>query len=158
MSDYNDFLLPEPCLRMNTHFGDEYESVEFGDGTGYVKAEPTLARLGALYVELDELRDENARLRSCLTDDVENARLIMAENAKLREDLEDQEAYDQMLRDRLRQQTELRVKAEAENAKLRELCVKALEWLRWVGGITCPPEVPDEFADELRELGVEVDR
>lgn len=46
---------------------------------------------------------------------------------------------------------------DAENAKLRELCVKALEWLRWAGGITCPPEVPDEFADELRELGVEVD-
>lgn len=44
-----------------------------------------------------------------------------------------------------------------ENAKLRELCVKALEWLRWAGGITCPPEVPDEFADELRELGIEVD-
>lgn len=43
----------------------------------------------------------------------------------------------------------------AENAKLRELCVKALEWLRWAGGITCPPEVPDEFADELRELGIE---
>lgn len=47
--------------------------------------------------------------------------------------------------------------ARAENAKLHELCVKALEWLRWAGGITCPPEVPDEFADELRELGVEVD-
>lgn len=47
---------------------------------------------------------------------------------------------------------------EVENAKLQELCVKALEWLRWAGGITCPPEVPDEFADELRELGVEVDR
>lgn len=46
---------------------------------------------------------------------------------------------------------------ESDVAKLRELCVKALEWLRWAGGITCPPEVPDEFADELRELGVEVD-
>lgn len=45
----------------------------------------------------------------------------------------------------------------AENEKLRELCVKALEWLRWAGGITCPPEVPDEFANELRELGAEVD-
>ena len=44
-----------------------------------------------------------------------------------------------------------------ENTKLRKLCVKALEWLRWAGGITCPPEVPDEFADELRELGIEVD-
>lgn len=47
--------------------------------------------------------------------------------------------------------------ARDENAKLRELCVKALEWLRWAGGITCPPEVPDEFTDELRGLGVEVD-
>ena len=45
----------------------------------------------------------------------------------------------------------------AENAKLRGMCVKALEWLRWAGGITCPPEVPDEFADELRELRIEVD-
>lgn len=32
-----------------------------------------------------ELQDENARLRSCLSDDVENARMIMDENAKLRE-------------------------------------------------------------------------
>ena len=32
-----------------------------------------------------ELQDENARLRSCLSDDVENARMIMGENAKLRE-------------------------------------------------------------------------
>lgn len=44
-----------------------------------------------------------------------------------------------------------------ENERLRGLCVKALEWLRWAGGITCPPEVPDEFADSLRELGIEVD-
>jgi len=44
-----------------------------------------------------------------------------------------------------------------ENERLRGLCVKALEWLRWAGGITCPPEVPDEFADSLRKLGIEVD-
>lgn len=44
-----------------------------------------------------------------------------------------------------------------ENERLRGLCVEALEWLRWAGGITCPPEVPDEFADSLRELGIEVD-
>lgn len=45
---------------------------------------------------------------------------------------------------------------KVENERLRELCVEALGWLRWAGGITCPPEVPDEFADELRELGVGV--
>lgn len=35
--------------------------------------------------EYRALLDENARLRSCLSDDAENARMIMAENAKLRE-------------------------------------------------------------------------
>lgn len=63
MSDYNDGILPTPCLRMDTHFGDEYESVEFGDGTGYIKAAPILAKVGALHEEIDRLRDEHADLR-----------------------------------------------------------------------------------------------
>lgn len=36
-----------------------------------------------------KLQDENARLRSCLSDDAENARMIMGENAKLRELVQD---------------------------------------------------------------------
>ena len=63
MSDYNDGILPEPCLRMDTHFGGEYESIEFGDGTGYIKAAPVLAKVGALHEEIDRLRDESAELR-----------------------------------------------------------------------------------------------
>lgn len=35
--------------------------------------------------EINSLADENARLRSCLSDDAENARQIMGENAKLRD-------------------------------------------------------------------------
>ena len=66
MSDYNDGILPEPCLRMDTHFGDEYESVEFGDGTGYIKAAPVLAKVGVLHEEIDRLRDESAELRGLL--------------------------------------------------------------------------------------------
>lgn len=38
---------------------------------------------------VNELQDENARLRSCLSDDAENAKMIMAENAKLRELVKD---------------------------------------------------------------------
>ena len=68
MSDYNDGILPEPCLRMDTHFGDEYESVEFGDGTGYIKATPILAKVGALHEEIDRLRDESAELRELVQD------------------------------------------------------------------------------------------
>lgn len=66
MSDFNDGLLPTPCLRMDTHFGCEYESIEFGDGTGYIKAEPILAKVGALHEEINRLRDESAELRELL--------------------------------------------------------------------------------------------
>lgn len=92
MSDYNDGILPEPCLRMDTHFGDEYESVEFGDGTGYIKAAPILAKVGALHEEIDRLQDENAELRRELELDEPlfetlNAAndALLAENAELRE-------------------------------------------------------------------------
>ena len=85
MSDFNDGILPTPCLRMDTHFGDEYESVEFGDGTGYIKAAPILAKVGALHGEIDRLQDENAELRK--ERDVLDATNdgLLAENAKLRE-------------------------------------------------------------------------
>ena len=42
-------------------------------------------RARSLEAENAKLQDENARLRSCLSDDAENARMIMGENAKLRE-------------------------------------------------------------------------
>lgn len=42
-------------------------------------------RLTELQAENAKLLDENARLRSCLSDDADNARQIMGENAKLRE-------------------------------------------------------------------------
>ena len=74
MSDYNDGILPEPCLRMDTHFGDEYESIEFGDGTGYIKAAPILAKVGALHEEIDRLRDESAELRELVRDARRNCR------------------------------------------------------------------------------------
>lgn len=71
---------------------------------------------------------------------------LQAENAKLHAELTD-----------LRLGSCPSCGIKVENERLRELCVKALGWLRWAGGITCPPEVPDKFADELRELGIEVD-
>ena len=87
-----------------------------------------------------------------------------AENAKLREDLEDQEGYDQMLRDRLRQQTELCVKAEAENAKLRELVRELWTYAEQELDCdeTCSYGAVCDWKDcvltrRMRELGVEVD-
>ena len=127
------------------------------------------------YAELSEAQARRSRqfaeaqtdVMSVYCDAERDLKELQAENAKLREQnrylmkgdllhvLTDQEYIDQCERERLMQ---VSIDAlDKENAKLRELCVKALEWLRWAGGITCPPEVPDKFADELRELGIEVD-
>jgi len=37
MNDYNSGALPDPCLRLDYGFGDDWKSVELGDGTGYVR-------------------------------------------------------------------------------------------------------------------------
>lgn len=79
-----------------------------------------------------DLKAENARLRSCLSDDAETARMIMAENAKLRE----------LVRD-------------YEHCTMYADCAHC----KYDGKLSthCPlsPCFPD--TDELRELGVEVD-
>lgn len=55
-SDYNDGNLPEPCLRLDFG-GNEFNSVELGDGTGFV-------RVGAAYNVIDNLTKEIATARS----------------------------------------------------------------------------------------------
>lgn len=49
------------------------------------KVDFLMSRSRELRAENEKLRDENARLRSCLSDDADNARQIIGENAKLRE-------------------------------------------------------------------------
>ena len=81
------------------------------------------------------------------------------ENAKLHEDMEDLEAYDQILRDNLRQDNELRVKAEAENDKLREIAVDMLRAMRRMeasAGMDALVGHSAWFAPKLQELGIEV--
>lgn len=68
MSDYNDGLIPEPCLRLDYGFGQQYASVELGDGTGYVRV-------------TDELRSEYQKMERWHDDEL---RAALAENKKLR--------------------------------------------------------------------------
>ena len=69
MSDYNDYLLPEPCLRLDSGFGEQYQSIELGDGTGYL-------RLRGSEDRETELRDRIASLNAENVDiDVENSKL-----------------------------------------------------------------------------------
>lgn len=122
-------------------------------------------------MELDELRDEYDwmyEFQSLMAErirgdaDVHNlvdyVSKLQAENAKLREDMEDLEGYDQMLRDRLRQQTELCVKAESENAKLRALLQDVAICASGKYCYGCPHQYDGCDRDErLRAEGIEVD-
>ena len=67
MSDYNDGLIPEPCLRLDYGFGQQYASVELGDGTGYVRV-------------TDDLRSEHHKMKRWYDDEL---RAALDENAKL---------------------------------------------------------------------------
>ena len=68
MSDYDDGLIPEPCLRLDYGFGQQYASVELGDGTGYVRV-------------TDELRGEYHKMKRWYDDEL---RAALDENATLR--------------------------------------------------------------------------
>lgn len=84
-------------------------------------------QLGKLQSENAKLRDENARLRSCLSDDSDNARQIIGENHKLRE----------LVRDM----------AEFGDG----------DWRYTPLSRTKHDDMRREFAERMREFGIEVD-
>ena len=139
-----------------------------------------------LQAENVELQDENARLRSCLSDDAENARMIMAENEKLRERVEmyegtPQEEYIAYLRDENVDWEERYRELAAQNAKLRELVALMYRDMQgvldmstdtvWVDDVGTLMDEMDchmqamaelgmphaDYERRMRELGVEVD-
>ena len=57
MNDYNNGMLQDPCLRLDYGFGEEWASVELGDGTGYVRL-----------ADYEKLASENAKLRELVRD------------------------------------------------------------------------------------------
>lgn len=152
MSDYNDGIIPEPCLRLDYGFGQEYASVELGDGTGYVRV-------------TDELRGEYHKMQRWYDDELREA---LDENAKLREErnhwhVEQVHAYGNW-EDTYKRAVEL----ELENTKLREL-MRVMAYcnqfrrdcdgcsMNDAAGIITERAGCDELLARLRELGVEVD-
>ena len=57
MNDYNNGVLPDPCLRLDYGFGEQWASVELGDGTGYVRL-----------ADYEKAVAENAKLRELCAD------------------------------------------------------------------------------------------
>ena len=153
MSDYNDGILPEPCLRMDTHFGDEYESIEFGDGTGYIKAAPILAKIGTLHEEIDRLREH-----------------VKMPDEPL--EIDEKDFYVRaFIKWAIEEQPEVK-RLEAENEKLSDLCRDMYEDIVY-GCAECffpkysehggkPSECDNggcgyrQIADRMRDLGVEI--
>ena len=123
MSDYNDYLLPEPCLRLDFGFGEQYLSIELGDGTGYL-------RLRGSEDRETELRERIASLN------VENVDLDV-ENAKLREQAEFEHSQLEDMRTAVGMMLDEHEGLIAENAKLREELAKARDPQR-IGGQADP--------------------
>ena len=138
MSDYNDGLIPEPCLRLDYGFGQQYASVELGDGTGYVRV-------------TDDLRSEHHKMKRWYDDELKDA---MDSNDELR-------MRNASLEAALEGMHLIREQDKAENAELRELVL-------YMWDFSCVvPDEPHTSKEELdysvevwkrmRELGVEMD-
>ena len=61
-SDYNDEILPEPCLRLDFG-GDEFKSVELGNGTGFVRVDSAYSIIEQLTKELATARNDRETLQ-----------------------------------------------------------------------------------------------
>ena len=145
MSDYNDGILPEPCLRMDTHFGDEYESIEFGDGTGYIKAAPILAKVGALHEEIDRLREHVKKYVKMPDEPLEIDEKDFYVRAFVKWATEEQPEVKRL---------------EAESEKLRELVRIAVKYCDSGTCDGCPIQGESgscPYSDMARELGVDFD-
>lgn len=141
-----------------------------------------MSEITHLKAENAKLQDENARLRSCLSDDAENARMIMAENAKLRNEVDNLLDFEHLTSvavayagcDECGEYKQTMLCLFAENAKLREL-VQDIYGVMWAcaeqrcthrhdgcfrvhgnHGDICVSE-RCWYEDRMRELGIEVD-
>ena len=61
-SDYNDEMLPEPCLRLDFG-GCDYASVELGDETGFVRVDSAYGIIEQLTKELATARNDRETLQ-----------------------------------------------------------------------------------------------
>lgn len=57
MNDFNRGALQVPCLRLDYGFGEQWASVELGDGTGYVRLS-----------DYEKAEAENEKLRELIAD------------------------------------------------------------------------------------------
>jgi hypothetical protein len=96
----------------------------------------------------------DAGTNHCRCYDNEALDKLLAENARLQEEMRDLEAYDQVLRDNLNQDHELRRIAESDNAKLRELAENLLMGFIYLETPKEQQRCIDRALDLRRELDV----
>lgn len=134
MNDFNRGALQIPCLRLDYGFGEQWASVELGDGTGYVRLSD-YEKMVAENAELRAERDEWHRVAVSKQDIIDHMRDARAENAKLRKLVRDMWRF-----------------TGAACKKYPRLFDPAA-----AGGQTVQLNALDTIEQRMRELGVEVE-
>jgi len=154
MSDYNNGTLPDPCLRLDYGFGEQWASVELGDGTGYVR----LADYEKAVAENAGIKQRLERAEQLLGKREYDIKKLHELVSQLQTDLESE--FDDA--------EQMEVKEEmykAENAELRELLSMYMTFARTVArGLSIQSAYPDgmgrkldeaEMMERAMELGIE---
>ncbi len=156
MSDYNNGALPDPCLRLDYGFGEQWESVELGDGTGYVR----LADYEKAVAESAGMKRWMERAEQLLGKREYDIKKLWELIAFLEADLESE--FDNAEQMEAKEET-----YKADNDKLLELVQRMRRYM--VGavehcgydaqtiGYTMLGSRLEECEDAMRELGIEVE-
>ena len=142
MGDYNDGLLPDRCLRLDFG-GEEYRSIELGDGTGFVR-----------------VRDVYDIVAAQHGIGVQQLHYLLDEYESRAGDPDNQWAIQRLLQTKNDLAT-LRLCAN----KLRDLLVKAYGLADWIWGRVPVEYITIEYGKQMneiyeamKELGIEVRR
>jgi len=175
MGDYNDHKLPDPCLRLDFG-GGEYNSIELGEGTGYVKLsflEDLRERIHDLESIIDggSIDNEHSAFvykMDCLICELSNGMISKsrAENSVIKSVIEEEFAkdYEEFYEDQIKQ-------AENDLDTLRQYTIKLCGLLIKTYQIAYSVYVRVPLADKTvedvhamsevfesaKELGIEID-
>ena len=170
MGDYNDYKLPDPCLRLDFGSG-EYNSIELGEGTGYIKLS-YIKHLTEYIHCLEEIIDGRADdddsafkyKMDCLICNLSNGMISKSwvDNSVIESVIteEFEKAFDEEREQERNDHETLKLYA----GKVRDLLIKAYDLADYVWGNVPVKYITVEFCDrmneiynEMKELGIEVD-
>ena len=150
-SDYNDYKLPDPCLRLDFG-GGEYKSIELGEGTGYIRADLAYGIFGEFKFKMD-----------CLVCELSNGMISKSgvDNAIIKSVID--EAYQEDFEEELARASNDYDTLKLYAGKVRDLLVQVYGLANYVWKRKTLTFIPVEWAQrmneiyqQMEELGIEV--